>query len=151
MQKGRDRDSSTSSLRSKAFRKDVIQRLVAPHLRHFSRPRTEDYVEAILLLHRSRAAAFGSHLFSDPAWDLLLQLYAAELDHRDRSLSELIAAMAMPRSVVARWITALVDAGLVVANGNPQTADCLSISITQDAAARMERLIAQWASALPTP
>lgn len=150
MQKGRDRDPSASSSRSKAFRNDVIERLAAPHRRLFSQPRTEVYVEAILLLHRSRAAVFRSHLFSDPAWDLLLQLYAAELDHRDCSLSELIEAVAMPKSVVARWITALVDAGLVVSNGNPQKADCLSISITPDAAARMERLIAQWAYALPT-
>jgi DNA-binding MarR family transcriptional regulator len=150
LQNRKDGNPSRSSPRRKAVGNDQIERLEAPQLWLLPASQTQDYVESILFLHRSRTAVFGSGIFSDPAWDLLLQLYVAELDHRDRSLSELIKSMATPVSVVTRWITALVEAGIVASTRDPQTGGSLSISLTKDAATKMERLIAQWASELPT-
>src|SRR5690349_3323953 len=72
----------------------------------------EDHILSVLLVRQARTAVLGSGLFSDPAWDLMLELYAAHLGERTVCLTDLAAAIGTPLSVTERWVTALVERGL---------------------------------------
>jgi DNA-binding transcriptional ArsR family regulator len=107
---------------------------------------TEDHVRSVLIVRRGREAIFGQNLFSDPAWDVMLELYAARFAGGGRTASELARAIGGSRSVITRWIAALADAGLVETRGNGIEAEP-TVVFTDDAAAKMARLVSQWSSA----
>ena len=52
-------------------------------------------------------------LFSDPAWDILLELFAAELDGERLSVSGVAVTAAVPQTTAIRWLNALQDHGLL--------------------------------------
>ncbi|WP_233150975.1 MarR family transcriptional regulator [Sphingomonas mollis] len=62
---------------------------------------------------RLRDSFFGDGLFEDPAWDMLLDLYAAHLEGSRVSVSSLCIAAAVAPTTALRWITRLTEAGLV--------------------------------------
>jgi DNA-binding MarR family transcriptional regulator len=70
-------------------------------------------VKAAIKARRAREAFLPAHLFADPAWDMLLELYAAELDQMRVPTSSLCAASAVPATTALRWIGTLESEGLV--------------------------------------
>jgi hypothetical protein len=62
---------------------------------------------------QARRALFPSHLFADPAWDILLEMYVAALHDRQCGI-ETMAGTALPTKSLLRWIDALVGEGLVI-------------------------------------
>ena len=56
---------------------------------------------------------FPGHLFSDPAWDMLLELYSAELEQRRITVTGLSDASSIPLTTGLRWLAALNKEGLV--------------------------------------
>jgi DNA-binding MarR family transcriptional regulator len=46
-------------------------------------------------------------LFADPAWDILLQLYCAELTQQQTTVSTLVERTNVPSTTALRWITML--------------------------------------------
>ncbi|MES2902955.1 MAG: hypothetical protein V4696_02100 [Pseudomonadota bacterium] len=67
----------------------------------------------LVLEARSRRAKFlPLQVFSEPAWDMLLQLYAAHVAGRRISIENLCALSAAPASIAMRWLNSLVDLGL---------------------------------------
>jgi DNA-binding MarR family transcriptional regulator len=108
---------------------------------------TEDHLVSVLLVRRARNAIIGENLFSDPAWDILLELYAAKLGRRDVSLAELATAIGIPSSTSNRWVAALEERALLeptVGAGEPSSR---KYRLTAKGAERMERLASHWASA----
>lgn len=71
------------------------------------------HVRAILRARRAREELIGNDLFADPAWDMLLDLYAASLEQRKVSTSELCIASAVPSTTALRWIEKLVQMKMV--------------------------------------
>ena len=69
-----------------------------------------ELVRAMLSARRARASHFGEGLFADPAWDILLELYAAHLSQVRVSVGAACAASAVPPSTAIRWIDKLEDA-----------------------------------------
>lgn len=66
-----------------------------------------------VMARRLREDVIGDDLFSDPAWDILLDLYAA-LDRGDRVPATSVASMAgVPASTGRRWARKLVERGLL--------------------------------------
>ncbi len=63
---------------------------------------------------RLREAEFGAGWFEDPAWDILLDLFAAELEEVQVSVSSLCIAAAVAPTTALRWITRMTAAGLLV-------------------------------------
>jgi DNA-binding MarR family transcriptional regulator len=55
---------------------------------------------------------FGTALFEDPGWDMLLDLYAAELEQARVSVSSLCIAAAVAPTTALRWIARMTDTGL---------------------------------------
>ncbi|MEI9850601.1 MAG: MarR family transcriptional regulator [Sphingomonas sp.] len=68
---------------------------------------------------RLRGQFFRSDLFADPAWDMLLDLYAAHLERRRVSVSSLCIAAAVPPTTALRWIGSLHDAGMFERQADP--------------------------------
>lgn len=108
-------------------------------------PVTEDHVRSVLNVRRGRDAMFGPGLFSDPAWDVMLELYAARFGSRRMSASQLARVIGTPKSVMERWIAALLHAGLVAAESKGKFEP--TYALTHDGAAKMGRLVGQWSSA----
>ncbi|WP_375427907.1 winged helix DNA-binding protein [uncultured Sphingomonas sp.] len=62
---------------------------------------------------RMRGGFFAPGLFSDPAWDMLLDLYAAEAEDMPVSVSSLCIASAVAPTTALRWIARLTEDGLL--------------------------------------
>jgi DNA-binding MarR family transcriptional regulator len=74
----------------------------------------EDQVRRIIELRVRRTALFGKGLFKQPAWDILLELYADDLGHKRLSVTQLCAASHISMATAVRWLRALEDRGWVV-------------------------------------
>ncbi|KQN25093.1 hypothetical protein ASE86_02180 [Sphingomonas sp. Leaf33] len=87
---------------------------------------------------RMRAPHFAEELFADPAWDMLLDLFAADLEGRRVSVSSLCIAAAVPGTTALRWIGSMVDAGLFERYADPADRRRAFISLSDTARAGME-------------
>jgi DNA-binding MarR family transcriptional regulator len=105
----------------------------------------EDHIQSLLLARRARDELLGKDLFSDPAWDMLLELYAAELAHRAVTLRDLALATGTPPSAARRWLKALDEHGLILWSGRGSGED--RISLSQEGVAKLERLARRWGAA----
>jgi DNA-binding MarR family transcriptional regulator len=79
----------------------------------------ESHVRTLLKLRRQRDRFFDNRIFADPAWDILLELYAAELGQFRVSVSNLCRAAAVPETTALRWIRQLEDGGLIDRRSDP--------------------------------
>jgi len=98
---------------------------------------SEDRVRSVLAARRRREAVIGRELFADPAWDMLLELYAAYLAQRRISVSELVLASAVPATTALRWIDKLESGGNATRTSDPLHGRRMWVEISPDAAARM--------------
>ena len=76
-------------------------------------------VRSILKARRERADHFNGHLFADPAWDILLELFALELEQRRVSVSKLCLSAAVPCTTALRWVEKLHEEGLISRGEDP--------------------------------
>lgn len=71
-------------------------------------------VRKIIRQRQQRARHFNAGLFADPAWDMLLDLTAARVEHKRVSVTSLCIASGVPPTTALRWIGQMIDAGLFV-------------------------------------
>lgn len=69
-------------------------------------------VRAMIARRQARAKFFDAELFSDPAWDMLLDLTAAHAEHQRVSVTSLCIAASVPATTALRWIKQLVESGV---------------------------------------
>lgn len=69
-------------------------------------------VRRIIHQRQLRARFFDGELFADPAWDMLLDLTAARVEHSRVSVTSLCIASAVPPTTALRWISQLTEVGL---------------------------------------
>lgn len=62
---------------------------------------------------RKRDSYMPAELFADPAWDMLLDLFAAGAHARQITVSSLCIASSVPATTALRWIATLEEAQLV--------------------------------------
>jgi DNA-binding MarR family transcriptional regulator len=75
-----------------------------------------DQLIAVRTLQRARlrrGEVFAAQLFGDPAWDMLLELYAAHLEQRRISVGRLSRASGVAGTTVLRWLSVFQREGLV--------------------------------------
>jgi len=108
---------------------------------------TEDHILSILIVRRGRETVFGPNLFSEPAWDALLELYAAKLGRRSMSLDDVAKALDIPESTMARWIDVLTDRQLVETESDPIEPSRLWLRLTSEGEAKMKQLADHWGAA----
>jgi hypothetical protein len=63
---------------------------------------------------RLRGQFFPARLLEDPGWDMLLDLFAAELEEAHVSVSSLCIASGVAPTTALRWISRMADAGLMM-------------------------------------
>jgi hypothetical protein len=109
-------------------------------------PTTVERVRSILKARRMRAKYFDARLFADPAWDMLLESYAAEIGRYRTSVSSLCIGAAVPPTTALRWIKTLETKGLLVRAHDPHDGRRVFISLSDRALKQMDALF----SAAPT-
>jgi len=77
-----------------------------------AQPGDAELVRRMIRVRRLRDGLFGSGLFEEPAWDMLLDLYAAHLENARVSVSSLCIAAAVAPTTALRWIGRMTEAGL---------------------------------------
>ncbi|MGN6850651.1 MAG: winged helix DNA-binding protein [Sphingomicrobium sp.] len=92
----------------------------------------------IIAARRAREAIIGDELFADPAWDILLELYAAALVQTKVATSDLCKASAVPATTALRWIDRLESAGLLQRQGDPLDARRTALELTRKGELKME-------------
>jgi len=91
---------------------------------------------------RLRNRPFPDVLFEDPAWDMLLDLYAAHLERTQVSVSSLCIAAAVPPSTALRWISKMTEDGLFVREPDPFDRRRAFMALSEAAFDRMNRYFA---------
>ncbi|UVI40514.1 winged helix DNA-binding protein [Qipengyuania spongiae] len=71
-------------------------------------------VKSVIRHRAMRAEFFDEALFADPAWDILLDLTAARAEHRRVSVTSLCIAANVPATTALRWISQMVESGILV-------------------------------------
>jgi DNA-binding MarR family transcriptional regulator len=77
-----------------------------------------------------RRVFFKSSLFSDPAWDILLELYAAQGEGRRLSVSATGVTSRIPATTVLRWLAALEQENLISREADPLDGRRVFVSLT---------------------
>ena len=78
-----------------------------------------EFARQILAGRRQRDVYFDPMLFSNPAWDILLNLYIADGEGRRVSVIESCAASTVPQGVALRWLGYLKQEDMVVETPDP--------------------------------
>ena len=91
----------------------------------------------IIRARRRRGKYFPAHLFSDPAWDILLSVALADLEQQRISMGELCDAADAPRTTALRYLQVMIDEGVVVRVDDPLDRRRKFISLSPNAAVQM--------------
>jgi DNA-binding MarR family transcriptional regulator len=105
-----------------------------------AQPMAEHRVRAILKARRTRSRFFEADLFAEPAWDILLELCAAQLGQHRMSVSSLCVAAAVPATTALRWINTLEAKGLLRRQPDSTDARRTFVHLTPTAFNAMELL-----------
>jgi len=84
-----------------------------------ARPVDPQEVRRAIRSRRLREQFFPATLIEDPGWDMLLDLFAAELEDRGVSVSSLCIAAAVAPTTALRWIGKMTEAGLFERRPDP--------------------------------
>ena len=128
---------------------DYVNLLTAGDARWFAASDPERYpneiyafrAKQILRDRRAREHLFPSDLFADPAWDIMLDLFAARIEQKAISVSSACIASAAPPTTALRYIRRLVNAGII--DEIPDKADRrrVYVRLTEQAFENMQRWI----------
>jgi DNA-binding MarR family transcriptional regulator len=107
--------------------------------------------EALLAARKTRGDALGGQLFSDPAWDMLLALFAAAERGGPLSVSRLCAAAGVAQTTALRWLEQLEQSRLVSRAADAADARRTLVSLSADAREKMRVLLRQFADVFTGP
>ena len=99
-------------------------------------------VRQVIAARQARARFFDSELFSDPAWDMLLDLTAAHGEGDRVSVTSLCIAAAVPATTALRWLKQMVDNGLFVRLADPDDKRRAFIALSDQSLEAMSRYFA---------
>ncbi|HTM96170.1 MAG TPA: winged helix DNA-binding protein [Croceibacterium sp.] len=100
-------------------------------------------VRKIIRQRQLRARFFDGDLFADPAWDMLLDLTAARVEHTRVSVTSLCIASGVPPTTALRWIGQMTDAGLLQRVEDETDRRRAFITLTEKAVDAMARYFAE--------
>jgi DNA-binding MarR family transcriptional regulator len=109
-----------------------------PHAISSNDPVTDRDIRSIIKQRRNRDHFFGAELFADPAWDILLHLYAAYLSQHRLSVGDLCDGAAVPPTTALRWLAQLEEKGFVERRQDPVDGRRFFVSLTVTARESME-------------
>ncbi|MCC7393677.1 MAG: winged helix DNA-binding protein [Sphingomonadaceae bacterium] len=113
---------------------------------HSPAPVAPHQIRQIIRERRLRDEYFVGELFADPAWDMLLDLYAARLEHMRVSVSSLCIAAAVPATTALRWIRTMTEAGILERTEDPHDGRRIHVALSAHSAAAMHQYFARVAA-----
>jgi DNA-binding MarR family transcriptional regulator len=102
----------------------------------------------LLAARRARTEALGAGLFADPAWDMLLALFAAAERGEALPVTRLCAAAGVPQTTALRWLEQLEQSRLIARTADSTDARRTLISLAPDAREKMRALLRRTTAAL---
>ena len=87
-------------------------------------------------------ARFGGEIFSDPAWDIILDLYIHNSKNQDVSVTSVCSASMVPITTALRYITVLSERGLIERSKKPKDGRSYLLRLTPEAIRIVEDLLA---------
>ncbi|MEA1071631.1 MarR family winged helix-turn-helix transcriptional regulator [Sphingomonas sp. LY160] len=96
-------------------------------------------IRQIIRARRLRARFFAEDLFADPAWDMLLDLLAAEIAQHRVPVSSLCIAASVPPTTALRWIKTMTDNGLFKRRADPHDGRRVFVELAPDASNALRR------------
>jgi len=100
-------------------------------------PISAQKVRDLIKARRLRDQYFDPELFSDPAWDMLLDLMAAKLEGKRVSVSSLCIAAAVPPTTALRWIKTMTEQKVFQRRADENDGRRVFIELSDEAAAGM--------------
>jgi DNA-binding MarR family transcriptional regulator len=99
-------------------------------------------IREILRYRRRRERIFGNDLFGEPAWDILLELYLAELTYKKISVSAACLASAVPATTALRWISTLETRSFIKRQNDPMDRRRVWLRLTPQGSSAMRNYLA---------
>ena len=106
-----------------------------------------DFARRYLRARRSRDALFGRHLFADPAWDLLLDLFVTGRDGRSLDVTAACYATAVPQTTALRWLRIMEREGLIRRDPDPNDKRRCYVGLTS----LSEQQVVDWLKQMTQP
>jgi DNA-binding MarR family transcriptional regulator len=100
-------------------------------------------VSHIMNARALRAELFDAELFSEPAWDILLELYQSHLRQFRMKVSSVCAASGVPATTALRWMKMMERKGLIERCADPRVGRRIFVSLSPAAVAAMDALFAK--------
>ncbi|HUP67645.1 MAG TPA: MarR family transcriptional regulator [Sphingomicrobium sp.] len=100
-------------------------------------------IRSVIRARRLRTRFFAEELFADPAWDMLLDLFQAEIAHLRVPVSSLCIAAAVPATTALRWLKTMVGQGLFVRRADPHDGRRVFVELAPDASNSLRRYFAE--------
>jgi hypothetical protein len=96
----------------------------------------------LYLNRRRRELIFkNTEIFSEPAWDIMLDLFASHLQGQNISISSACLAAHVPTTTAWRWLVILEKAGLLERVKDPADGRRSFVQLTDDAIAKVIRVL----------
>lgn len=108
-----------------------------------------DVVYWMIRARRERARYFANELFADPAWDMMLDLFHAELTHQRVSVSSLCIASGVPATTALRWLKTLVDEGICIRRPDERDSRRIYVELMPEVSDALRRYLAETIDAAP--
>lgn len=93
---------------------------------------------------RHREAEFGPNLFSDPAWDILLDLFIAGEEGKKVSVSSACIGSCSPATTALRHLGTLVDKQLVIRKANDGDSRFVWVELTPAGYEKVANVLRCW-------
>lgn len=100
-------------------------------------------IRAVIRARRLRGNYLSNELFADPAWDMLLDLFHAELAQLRVSVSSVCIAAAVPATTALRWLKILTDRGLVYRRADPYDGRRVYVELSPQTSLAMQSYFAE--------
>jgi len=101
--------------------------------------------EFVYKMRRNRDKIFQDRdLFSDPSWDILLDLYVARSKGKRISTTSACIASAVPSTTALRWLRVLEEKGLIERAGDVDDGRRSYITVTDLGASLVSRVLNSW-------
>lgn len=88
---------------------------------------------------RVRDSFIPGKLFADPAWDILLELFLAELEQQRVPVSSLCLASGVPATTALRWISTLERRGVIERTADPHDGRRYYLALSEQTSIQMAR------------
>ncbi len=99
-------------------------------------------VRGLIKARRLRDEYFDSELFADPAWDMLLDLMASQIEGTKVSVSSLCIAANVPPTTALRWIKSMTREKIFVRKADQEDGRRIFIEMSDETAAGMDGFFA---------